>query len=1021
MKFNEDTRVKIPTILHLTRLGYDYISIKDKKWDEKTNIFTDIFFKKIKQINPELDDLEVKQFYKEISLCLENDDLGKKFYEKLITKSGTKIIDFDNFDNNSFNVVTELTYKNDEDEFRPDITILVNGLPLAFIEVKKPNNHEGILAEFKRIKTRFKNKKFRNFINITQLIIFSNNMEYDDSSIRPIEGAFYATSSYKEPLFNYFREEEEFNLKNILIDPSDEIETNILKDNNLIGIKQSPEFLTNKKPNTPTNRICTSLLQRNRLSFLLQYGFAYLKEKDELKKHIMRYPQLFATKAIKHKLLDKNIKNGVIWHTQGSGKTALAYFSLKYLLDSFQSKGIITKFYFIVDRIDLLKQATKEFKSRGLYVHKVNSREDFSKDIKSNKAIHNDSGKNEITVVNIQKFKDDPNIIKKNDYNIKIQRIYFLDEVHRSYKSQGSFLANLHVSDINAIKIGLTGTPLLGEEKSTRSLFGNYIHKYYYNKSIADGYTLRLIREEIQTDYKLSLQKTLDEIKILKGEVDRAELYAHRKFVEPMLDYIINDFEKSRIITNDSSMGGMVVCDSYEQAEMMSMIFKKKYFKNNAISSDKANTSFNSQIQEQSKVKSVQLILYDVGTKDDRDVFVENFKDGNIDILFVYNMLLTGFDSPRLKKIYLGRKIKSHNLLQALTRVNRPYGNFRYGYVVDFADIRSEFDKTNQAYFNELKLELGDEIKNYNNLFKSTNDIDQEIQNIKNFLFKFETNNLEIFSQQVSKINEKKQISEIVLALNNARELYNIIRLSGHYEMIKKLDFEKISKMYRISNDRLTLINTKEALEKTVDSSSLLNIALEDAIFAFTKITEEKMILADELKETLQKTRENLGGNFDQKDEEFISLKLELKRLFAKKNLSEVTKEIMDHNINELNKIYNQSKELERKNQLLKIKYNNDEKYARLHKRLMEKDPLTDNESRLFEALNSLKQKTDDKILQNSGILENENYVKKMISRIIVEQLKNIHKLPIDLDKANQINQIITTEYLNEYKGREFS
>ena len=92
MKFNEDTRVKIPTILHLTKLGYDYISIKDKRWDEKTNIFTDIFFKKIKEINPELDDLEIKQFYKEISLCLENDDLGKKFYEKLITKSVILII-----------------------------------------------------------------------------------------------------------------------------------------------------------------------------------------------------------------------------------------------------------------------------------------------------------------------------------------------------------------------------------------------------------------------------------------------------------------------------------------------------------------------------------------------------------------------------------------------------------------------------------------------------------------------------------------------------------------------------------------------------------------------------------------------------------------------------------------------------------------------------------------------------------------------------------------------------------------
>jgi len=1018
MKFNEDTRVKIPTVLHLTRLGYKYLSLKKQKWDQSTNIFTDIFIKSIKKINPGLSDKDIKRFYQEISLSLENEDLGKNFYEKLIKKSGIRIIDFKNFNNNVFNVVTELTYKKDEDEFRPDISILINGIPLVFIEVKKPNNRDGILAEFKRVKTRFKNKKFRNFINITQLIIFSNNMEYDDVSIKPIEGAFYATTSYKEPVFNYFREEEKFDLKSILLDISDEVETNILKDNNLLGIRLSPEFITNKNPNTPTNRICTSLLQRSRLSFLLQYGLVYLKEKSELKKHIMRYPQLFATKAIKNKLLDKNIKKGVIWHTQGSGKTALAYFSLKYLLDSFQSKGVVSKFYFIVDRIDLLKQASREFNSRGLYVHKINSKMDFSKDIKSTKAIHNDLGKNEITVVNIQKFENDPDVVKKNDYNVNIQRIYFLDEVHRSYKPKGSFLANLHESDFNAIKIGLTGTPLLGKETSTRSIFGDYIHKYYYNKSIADGYTLRLIREEIQTEYKFSLQKTLEEIKVLKGEVDRGQLYAHHKFVEPMLDYIIKDFEKSRISMNDSSMGGMVICDSYEQAEMMSKIFKKKYIQNNTRSPKELDKSYHSQLIEKSKVKSTQLILYDVGTKEDRDEFVENFKEGKIDILFVYNMLLTGFDSSRLKKIYLGRKIKSHNLLQALTRVNRPYGNFRYGYVVDFADIQSEFDKTNRAYFDELKLELGDEMKNYNNLFKSVSEIDQEIQNIKNFLFKFETNNIEIFSQQISQITDKKQISEIVKVLDNARELYNVIRLSGHHEMIEKLDFNNISKLYHVSSDRLALINNKEILEKNVDSNSLLNIAFEDVIFAFSKITEEEMILADKLKDILQKTRENLGGNFDPKDPEFISLKEELKRLFEKKNLSEVTKEEMDQNIKELNKINNQSRELERKNQLLRVKYDNDEKYARLHKRLMEKDPLTDSENKLFEALNSLKKETDDQILQNSNILENENFVKKMISRLIISELKVKHNLNLDIEKTNYINNFMTREYANEFYGQ---
>ena len=107
------------------------------------------------------------------------------------------------------------------------------------------------------------------------------------------------------------------------------------------------------------------------------------------------------------------------------------------------------------------------------------------------------------------------------------------------------------------------------------------------------------------------------------------------------------------------------------------------------------------------KAATAALILHDEGTKEIRKDLVEDFKSGKIDLLFVYNMLLTGFDAKRLKKLYLGRVVKSHNLLQTLTRVNRPYQNFKYGFVVDFADIRSEFDATNRAYFEELQSILG--------------------------------------------------------------------------------------------------------------------------------------------------------------------------------------------------------------------------------------------------------------------------------------------------------------------------
>ena len=1022
MIFNEDSRVKIPTILHLMKLGYKYLSLKGLKWDEATNIVSDVFNENIQNLNPELNSSDIKRLYDEVSLSLENEDLGKAFYEKLTAKSGNRLIDFENFDNNSFHVVTEYTCKKEDEEFRPDITLLINGMPLVFIEVKKPNNLDGIQAEHKRIQTRFQNKKFRKFVNITQLMIFSNNMEYDDSSPLPLEGAFYATTSYSKPIFNYFREEHEFDLANILTDSNDEIETEVLRDNNLLSIKNSPEFILNKDPKNPTNRICTSLLQRDRLSFILQYGIDYVKEKKGLQKHIMRYPQLFATKAIETKL-DEGVKKGIIWHTQGSGKTALTFYNVKYLTDYFQKKRIVPKFYFIVDRLSLLVQAGLEFKSRGLIVHEINSKEEFSKDIKSTSVIHNNSGKPEITVVNIQKFKNDPSVVKNSDYNLNIQRIYFLDEVHRSYNPKGSFLANLHESDTNAIKIGLTGTPLLGEEYNSKLLFGGYIHKYYYNSSIADGYTLRLIREEIETDYKMEMKSALENIKILQGDGDRKIVYAHPKFVEPMLDYIVQDFEKARIAMNDNSIGGMVVCDSSDQAKQLFEIFQHKYAQEESFETPyqmaaDPRASYGQSKTNESKVKSAALILHDIGTKQERKDKVEDFKDGNIDFLFVYNMLLTGFDAPRLKKLYIGRVIKAHNLLQTLTRVNRTYKDFRYGYVVDFADIQKEFDKTNRDYFNELQSELGDEFEHYTNLFKSEEEINNEIKQIKDVLFHYNTNNAEIFSQQITQIKDKGEMQSLVKALNNAKSLYNLIRLSGNYELLEKLDFNMLSVLSREANNHLSLINTKEALETNVDTSNLLNIALEDVIFAFVKVKEEEMILADQLKNILQKARETLGGNFDQKDPRFISLKEELERLFKKKNLNEVTKEEMEANIKALQKIYDQAKELERKNQLLRAKYDNDEKYARLHKRLTEKDPLTDSESKLFEALQGLKNEIDNQIQQNAQVLENESYVERMIMRIVLEQFKQKQNIPMDLDTSKRVNTMVVKEYMNEFYGR---
>lgn len=1027
MTFNEDTRVKIPTILHLVRLGYQYLSLKNQNWDIDTNIFPDLFTQAIAKINPGVEQGNIVRLLEDVKLSLDNEDLGKAFFEKLTGRSNLKLIDFENFGNNSFHVVTELTCQNGDEEFRPDITLLINGMALVFIEVKKPNNREGVLAERDRINKRFQNPKFKRFANITQFMIFSNNMEYDDGDPEPVQGAFYASSSYHKPVFNYFREEEVLNLTAILKPLSSNDELAVLKDNNKEVIRSNAEYVTNKDPNRPTNRICTSLLNKDRLAFILRYALTYVSETDGLQKHIMRYPQLFATKAVESKL-KQGVKKGIIWHTQGSGKTALAFYNVKFLTDYFQKQNIVPKFYFIVDRLDLLQQAQREFTARGLMVHTVTSRDTFAQDIKATQVIHNHAGKPEITVVNIQKFQDDPDVITTLDYDVKIQRVYFLDEVHRSYNPNGSFLANLSQSDTNAIKIGLTGTPLLGDDYNSRDLFGDYIHKYYYNASIADGYTLRLIREEIATNYKMVLQKALEEVEVKMGDVDREVIYAHPSFVEPMLDYIVTDFEKSRGAFNDPSIGGMVICDSSEQAKNLFNIFNSVYAEKpfNATTivgevgapvaiEQQPPAHYSEAIKQANKVKKAALILHDIGSKEERKDWVDDFKAGKIDFLFVYNMLLTGFDAKRLKKLYLGRVIRKHNLLQALTRVNRTYKDFRYGYVVDFADIRKEFDETNKAYFDELQSELGDEIEHYSKLFKSQEEIRQEIELIKDVLFRFDIQNAEIFTDQISEINDRDAILAIKKALANAKSLYNLIRLQGEYSFLDDLDFAKLNVLYRETSNHLDLLNLKVDLEQGTDTTNLLNRALEDVIFKFVKIGEEELVLADKLKNTLRQTREALANNFDQQDPKFVTLKEELERLFKMKNLSEVTRDEMIANIGALDKIHDQVKELNRQNNQLRQKYLGDAKYTRIHKRLLENGSLNETERKIFEALTAVKQDADEQVLNNTQILDNESYFGRHMMPLVINRFMNEQKIPLNGDVSRYINQLVVAEYLKEF------
>ena len=176
--FNEKTRVQMPALVHLTRLGYKYFGkiseeTAGKVYDQDTNILIEVFHKKFVRLNPDYEN-EWENVLKDIKNDLKNnDDLGKAFYKRLTTVSPIKLIAYDNPENNEFTCTGEFTCRNGEDNFRPDITLFVNGLPLCFVEVKKKNNAGGVVAEAKRMTNdRFPNKKYKCFINITQFMIY---------------------------------------------------------------------------------------------------------------------------------------------------------------------------------------------------------------------------------------------------------------------------------------------------------------------------------------------------------------------------------------------------------------------------------------------------------------------------------------------------------------------------------------------------------------------------------------------------------------------------------------------------------------------------------------------------------------------------------------------------------------------------------------------------------------------------------------------------------------------------------
>lgn len=1047
--FNEATRVQMPALVHLSRLGYKYFGkitedMKGIKYDGDTNILLEVFKDQFKKLNPAHAG-EVEEVLRSIRQELDNDDLGKSFYKRLVAISPTKLIDFENINNNTFHYTAEFTCKNGQDEFRPDITLFVNGLPLVFIEVKKPNNKGGMVAESTRMNNqRFPNKKFRRFINITQLMIFSNNMEYETlGGITPIQGAFYCTGARDTTKFNCFREENPANadiapfIKDFpYLEINQDMEKQILSDFNCQVIHTSPEYQTNLNENTPTNRIITSMCSKQRLLFLLKYGFAYVRIDREIdgkiesldQKHIMRYQQFFATLAVIEKL-DEGIKSGVIWHIQGSGKTALSYHLTYALTDYYAKQNKVAKFYFIVDRLDLLEQASSEFEARGLEVKTASSRKELMAQFRTNQSQDGNSGRTEITVVNIQRFAEDKEKVVINDYDTNLQRIFIIDEAHRGYNPKGCFLANLFDADKEAIKIALTGTPLLKEERASWKVFGNYLHTYYYDKSIQDGYTLKIIREDIETSYREKLSEIYDSIEHLveKKDIKKSYIVEHDSYVKELLRYIISDLKKFREIQGDDTLGGMVICETSEQARKLFAYF------------DEIQEELNRNASVKSKLKA-GLILHDSDDKETRKEIVKDFKKNNtIDILIVFNMLLTGFDAPRLKRLYFGRKLKDHNLLQALTRVNRPYKDNFYGYVIDFADIKKNFDETNEAYLKELNrfndpAETGDgnTMDTLSQVLESPEELVGKMKEVRQVLFNYTIDNAEDFSSEISTIEDKEELLKLKKVLISARDLCNIVRTFGDEELkqkFEKLEITRLPSMISEVSHCIDIINQKEVFSMHDETKQIVNKAMEDIEFSFKSISKEEMKIISggiEIKEKWKKTINEFADNFDQEDPEYITLREAFMQRFKEHGFVIDSIKEFNEQSEALEAVLKKLAEIKRKNTAILRRYNGDTKFARVHKRIKEENerrkmtsatPIaSEYDEDIVDVLNTIKRNIDSKVYDRNDILKKDAYFEQTVMKEIMDSMNSMNFSNSREDRSF-IQFRVSREYLDQYNS----
>jgi type I restriction enzyme R subunit len=596
--------------------------------------------------------------------------LGRSYQESLADGSkrsfNLKYIDWEEPSNNIFHVIEQLVVEREDGlgTVRPDIVLFVNGIPFGVIECKKAS-----ISMEQGIDQMLRNQ-FKNYIpqlfKFTQILMATNKNETK-----------YATCATPKKFWAVWKEQDETWLKG-----------------------QLKQLVSDRLPTKQDENII-SLFHPERVLELTRFFMLY----DKDVKKIARYQQYFAIKEIVKTIGQTDSKgnrqSGVIWHTQGSGKSLTMVMLAKYILSELSECS--PKVIVVTDRVELDKQIHKTFLHTRLKANRATSGKNLVQ-------LLNDLGADVVTTL-VHKFDTAAN----NQEPVLSKDIFVL--VDESHRTQYGLLHNKMKQVFpNACYLGFTGTPLMKDEKNTMLKFGKLIHKYTIADGVADKEIVPLLYEGKMVEQTVNRKAIDNQLEIitrhlndqLKEEVkqkwSRFEKIASSEQRIKLIAFDINEHFRMNYKTQGSQFKAMLATNGKVEAIRYLGAFEELGDLNAAvvISSPDEREGYEA-VDEESKDKVKKFWNRMMSKYCNEDAYEDTLKDefvngDDLDLLIVVEKLLTGFDAPRATVLYVDKPMKEHTLLQAIARVNRLYEGKDFGFIIDYRGLLDKLDEAMEMY-----------------------------------------------------------------------------------------------------------------------------------------------------------------------------------------------------------------------------------------------------------------------------------------------------------------------------------